>query len=71
MRRRNLLALGVNPKRVHMASRSRKGYWRMSEVEIVGYALNNRWLEEQGVPDRMDGAQRSQSRTQGGLGPGS
>jgi RNA-directed DNA polymerase len=50
-RRRNLLALGVNPKRVHMASRSRKGYWRMSQVEIVRFALNNRWLEEQGVPD--------------------
>jgi hypothetical protein len=50
-RRRNLLALGVNPKRVHMASRSRKGYWRMSQTEIVRFALNNRWLEEQGVPD--------------------
>ena len=50
-RRRNLLALGVNPRRVHMASRSRKGYWRMSQTEIVRFALNNRWLEEQGVPD--------------------
>jgi RNA-directed DNA polymerase len=50
-RRRNLLALGVNPKRVHLASRSRKGYWRMSQNEIVRHALNNRWLEEQGVPD--------------------
>jgi hypothetical protein len=36
---------------VHMATRSRKGYWRMSQNEIVRYALNNRWLEEQGVPD--------------------
>lgn len=50
-RRRNLLALGANPKRVHMATRSRKGYWRMSQTEIVRFALNNRWLEEQGVPD--------------------
>ena len=50
-RRRNLLALGVDPERVHMASRSRKGYWRMSQTEIVRFALNNRWLEEQGVPD--------------------
>ena len=50
-RRRNLIALGVDPKRVHMASRSRKGYWRMSQTEIVRFALNNRWLEEQGVPD--------------------
>jgi hypothetical protein len=23
----------------------------MSQNEIVRYALNNRWLEEQGVPD--------------------
>ena len=50
-RRRNLLALGADPKRVHMATRSRKGYWRMSQNEIVRHALNNRWLEEQGVPD--------------------
>ena len=50
-RRRNLLALGANPKRVHMATRSRKGYWRMSQTEIVRFALNNRWLEKQGVPD--------------------
>ncbi|MFK7911669.1 MAG: hypothetical protein AB8F34_13860 [Akkermansiaceae bacterium] len=34
-----------------MATRSRKGYWRMSQVSIVRNALNNRWLEEQGVPD--------------------
>jgi len=44
-----------------MATRSRKGYppsprlrrtgWRMSQNEIVRFALNNRWLEKQGVPD--------------------
>ncbi len=50
-RRRNLIALGINPGRVHLASRSRKGYWRMSQNSIVRVALNNRWLEEQGVPD--------------------
>jgi len=50
-RRRHLLALGINPNKVHMATRSRKGYWRMSQNEIVRIALNNRWLEEQGVPD--------------------
>jgi len=50
-RRRNLLALGADPGTVHMAMRSRKGYWRMSQNEIVRYALNNRWLEEQGVPE--------------------
>lgn len=50
-RRRNLLALGADPETVHMATRSRKGYWRMSQNEIVRHALNNRWLEQQGVPD--------------------
>ena len=50
-RRRHLLALGADPSTVHMATRSRKGYWRMSQNEIVRFALNNRWLEEQGVPD--------------------
>ena len=50
-RRRNLLKLGANPKEVHMATRSRKGYWRMSANSIVQRALNNRWLKEQGVPD--------------------
>ena len=50
-RRRNLIALGIHPGVVHRASRSRKGYWRMSQNSIVRAALNNRWLEEQGVPD--------------------
>ena len=50
-RRRHLLALGADPETIHMATRSRKGYWRMSQNEIVRFALNNRWLEEQGVPD--------------------
>jgi hypothetical protein len=50
-RRRKLLALGANPETVHKATRSRKGYWRMSQNELVRNALNNRWLEEQGVPD--------------------
>ncbi len=30
-RRRNLIKLGVNPSVVYKASRSRKGYWRMSQ----------------------------------------
>ena len=50
-RRRHLLALGVFPEKVHMATRSRKGYWRMSRNSMVHHALSNRWLEEQGVPD--------------------
>ena len=49
--RHQLFALGRNPGKVHMETRSRKGCWRMSQNEIVRYALNNRWLEEQGVPD--------------------
>lgn len=50
-RRRNLLALGISVGKVHLATRSRKGYWRMSQNSLVRTALNNRWLEEQGVPD--------------------
>ena len=50
-RRRNLIKLGANPDEVHMASRSRKGYWRMSRNSIVQKALSNHWLKEQGVPD--------------------
>lgn len=50
-RRRHLLALGIFPEKVHLATRSRKGYWRMSQNSLVRAALNNRWLEDQGVPD--------------------
>ena len=50
-RRRHLLALGIPPGEVHMATRSRKGYWRMSGNSIVQRALTNAWLHEQGVPD--------------------
>lgn len=53
-RRRNLLKLGANPKKVHMATRSRKGYWRMSRNTIVHQGLNNRWLKERGVPEMRD-----------------
>jgi len=50
-RRRHLIALGIPPDEVHLATRSRKGYWRMSANSIVQRALTNRRLHEQGVPD--------------------
>lgn len=50
-RRGHLLSLGIPREEVHMATRSRKGYWRMSANSIVQRALTNRWLHEQGVPD--------------------
>lgn len=50
-RRRHLIKLGIDPAEVRMATRSRKGYWRMSSNSIVQRALTNRWLEEQGVPN--------------------
>jgi RNA-directed DNA polymerase len=50
-RRRHLITMGIPPDEVHMATRSRKGYWRMSANSIVQRALTNRWLHEQGVPD--------------------
>ena len=53
-RRRNLIKLGANPKKVHIATRSRKGYWRMSRNMIVQQCLTNRWLKEQGVPEMKE-----------------
>lgn len=50
-RRRNLIKLGANPDEVKLATRSRKGYWRMSSNRIVQQAMTNQWLEEQGVPN--------------------
>lgn len=50
MRRRMLIKLGVDKYRVKLASRSRKGYWRMSSNSLVQFALNGKWLEERGVP---------------------
>ena len=50
-RRRRLLALGADLAEVHLATRSRKGYWRMSRNRIVQQALSNRWLWAQGVPN--------------------
>jgi len=43
--------LGANPDEVKLATRSRKGYWRMSSNRIAQQVLSNRWLEEQGVPN--------------------
>ena len=45
-----LIKLGVPKDQVKKASRSRKGYWRMSRNSLVNLALNGRYLEEQGVP---------------------
>jgi RNA-directed DNA polymerase len=50
-RRRRLIQLGADPEEVHMVTRSRKGYWRISANRIVQQALTNRHLEEQGVPN--------------------
>ena len=50
-RRRNLLRLGAKREDVHLASRSRKGCWRMSSNSIVQAAMTNEWLEKQGVPN--------------------
>jgi len=53
-RRRMLISLGVEPDRVKLASRSRKGYWRMSQNSLVRFALNDTYLKEQGVPSLRD-----------------
>jgi len=49
-RRRKLLRLGIGRHEVHLASRSRKGPWRMSRNSIINRALSVAWLRRQGVP---------------------
>ncbi len=49
-RRRKLLKLGIEREKVHMASRSRKGPWRISHTSIVQRAMTVKWLEDQGLP---------------------
>jgi hypothetical protein len=44
------VALGIGREEVHMASRSRKGPWRISHTSIVLRAMTVKWLEDQGVP---------------------
>jgi RNA-directed DNA polymerase len=53
-RRRMLLRFGADPREVHLASRSRKGCWRMSTNSLVQAALTNEWLDEQGVPNLQE-----------------
>lgn len=53
-RRRQLLRLGVSQERVKLASRSRKGYWRMSGNSLVQLALNDTYLKQQGVISLRD-----------------
>jgi RNA-directed DNA polymerase len=50
-RRRHLLALGIPCDEVKLATRSRKGYWRMAGNSIVQRALTKQWLWSQGVPN--------------------
>lgn len=50
-RRRHLMALGISKDDVKLASRSRKGYWRMAGNSIVQRALTKQWLWDQGVPN--------------------
>ncbi|MGC9458142.1 MAG: group II intron reverse transcriptase/maturase, partial [Halothiobacillaceae bacterium] len=50
-RRRHLLALGIPKDEVQLASRSRKGYWRMAGNSMVQRALTKQWLWDQGVPN--------------------
>jgi RNA-directed DNA polymerase len=50
-RRRHLLALGLSRDEVPLATRRRKGCWRMAGNRIVQRALTNQWLWAQGVPN--------------------
>ena len=48
-RRLKLMKLGAPKDKVKLASRSRKGPWRIANVEVVRFAMPNTWLEEQGL----------------------
>jgi RNA-directed DNA polymerase len=50
-RRRHLLALRLSRDDAPLATRSRKGHWRMAGNSIVQRALTNQWLWAQGVPN--------------------
>ncbi len=50
-RRRHLMALGISKDDVKLASRSRKGTWRVAGNSIVQRALTKQWLWDQGVPN--------------------
>ena len=69
-RRRNLLKLGASKDTVKLATRSRKALWRICNVEVVRFAMPNKWLEEQGLVSLSDqwvkaryGAQESKKTT--------
>ena len=49
-----LVKLGVPKDRVKLASCSRKGYWRMAGNSLVQLALNDAFLNQQGVPSLRD-----------------
>lgn len=53
-RRRMLIKLGIPPEEVKKASRSRKGYWRMSKNSLVSIALSNTYLANQGIPSMRE-----------------
>jgi len=48
-RRRELLKMGIGKDEVKMASRSRKGPWRISANSILHRAMNTDWLARQGL----------------------
>lgn len=50
-RRRHRRALGIPRDEVHLATRSRQGYWRMAGQSLVQRALSKQWLWTQGVPN--------------------
>ncbi len=53
-RRRRLLSLGIGRNEVKLATRSRKGPWRMSRNGIVQRGMSKRWLAQQGVPSIVE-----------------
>ena len=53
-RRRELIRRGIAPERVNLATRSRKGYWRMAGNSLLQIALSKDYLKSQGLPGLRD-----------------
>jgi hypothetical protein len=48
--RLNLIKPGTPRDKVKLASRSRKGHWRLTNIEIVRNAMQNAWLAKKIKP---------------------
>jgi group II intron reverse transcriptase/maturase len=51
---KNLKALGMDRNKAYQWGHTRKGYWRTSKTPFLDWALNNKYLKEQGLFSLLD-----------------